>query len=590
MDIMKRKRLDGVVGYAREHWRRLSLYGSGTLIGLLVAVQVALPWENLPLYTTIDGRDVGGLSKSDAVKQLNEAYKNLPVKLYFGSNTTPYKQPHTTDLGIAVDTTAQVEAKMYPFWLRLVPTSLWWAHTVTGSASPSYTRDADKAKEYVKRELGKSCNITPQNASVEYKDKKLQVVPAVDGGSCDLGDVEKAIEAVSPRLNGTGLRVAMDEKPAKIHDKAAVDLIDDLTEKTKDVSIKADDATVDIPQETLLSWLDFDASGDSIKPSINLKRASDFFDKKLVPKVAIAAGVTKVTTMDFSEISRSNGATGRTLDSGATVELLNKWLKDDGVELVSKTKEVPPAVQYTRKYSPTDKGLSALIAHFAESHSGSFGVSLIEITGSKHRHAAYQDTKQFRTASTYKLFVAYSTIKRIERTNKPWHWSDKITAGGVTKTIESCVEVMIVVSDNACGEALLDKIGFREITDDIQHDIGLSHSSFMGQYIMTTAGDLTTFVGELYAGHLMNSSNTKKLIGYMKRNVYRQGIPAGAKGTVADKVGFLPDPNDGIWYYNDAAIVYGPTGTYALSIMTKGSSWATIAELTRQIEALRAKS
>jgi hypothetical protein len=33
--------------------------------------------------------------------------------------------------------------------------------------------------------------------------------------------------------------------------------------------------------------------------------------------------------------------------------------------------------------------------------------------------------------------------------------------------------------------------------------------------------------------------------------------------------------------------VYSPSGTYVLSVMTDGSSWGTIAELTRQIESWR---
>jgi beta-lactamase class A len=63
--------------------------------------------------------------------------------------------------------------------------------------------------------------------------------------------------------------------------------------------------------------------------------------------------------------------------------------------------------------------------------------------------------------------------------------------------------------------------------------------------------------------------------------VYRQGIPAGASGAVADKVGFI----DALLH--DSAIVYSPSGTYVLAIMTDGSSWANIAQLTREIEALR---
>ena len=79
----------------------------------------------------------------------------------------------------------------------------------------------------------------------------------------------------------------------------------------------------------------------------------------------------------------------------------------------------------------------------------------------------------------------------------------------------------------------------------------------------------------------LNQSSQNRLIDALKRNEFRQGVPAGATGQVADKVGFL----NGLLH--DAAIVYSPSGTYALSVMTDGSSWAKIAELTREIEKLR---
>lgn len=60
----------------------------------------------------------------------------------------------------------------------------------------------------------------------------------------------------------------------------------------------------------------------------------------------------------------------------------------------------------------------------------------------------------------------------------------------------------------------------------------------------------------------------------MKRQIYRSGIPAGSHGAaVADKVGFL----DG--YLHDAGIVYSPKATYALVIMSSGSSWSNISDL-----------
>ena len=98
----------------------------------------------------------------------------------------------------------------------------------------------------------------------------------------------------------------------------------------------------------------------------------------------------------------------------------------------------------------------------------------------------------------------------------------------------------------------------------------------------TTPNDLAQFTAMLESRQLpISRASQDKLINAMRRNVYRQGIPAGSKGPVADKVGFL----DALLH--DAAIVYSPSGTYALAIMTDGSSWAEIAALTRKIEELR---
>ena len=237
---------------------------------------------------------------------------------------------------------------------------------------------------------------------------------------------------------------------------------------------------------------------------------------------------------------------------------------------------VQPKIEYSRSYSPTDTGLSALLQQYAESHPGTYGVSLVELSGQRRR-AAYQDTKQFRTASTYKLFVAYSTLKRVE--SGVWKWSDAVSGG---RNLEKCFDDMIVKSDNPCAEALLTKIGFRAITDEMK-SIGLTGTSFLGDIPLTTAGDLSTFNASLESGQLLSADSRTRLLGAMKRNIYRQGIPAGTSSQVADKVGFL----DGLLH--DAAIIYTPSGPAVLSIMTDGSSWATIADLTKQIEALRAR-
>jgi beta-lactamase class A len=86
----------------------------------------------------------------------------------------------------------------------------------------------------------------------------------------------------------------------------------------------------------------------------------------------------------------------------------------------------------------------------------------------------------------------------------------------------------------------------------------------------TTATDIANLLMQLYNGQLINNpEHTNQLMGYMKSQTYRSGIPAGVPGTaVANKVGFNP----GIW--NDAAIVYGPKSTYVLVVLSNSGSSA----------------
>ncbi len=573
------KRLHEAVkgGYLRQHWRRLGLCSGGAVIGVLIIVQLVLPWDNLPLYATIDGVSVGGKSSAAATKLLNDAYKNRSISLYFGNSPKPYRQPKPADIGLSVDTKPQVTAAMYPLWLRLIPTSLWWAHAVTSPAAPNYKHDTAKVKAYVKKELGKSCNIIAKNATLKYQDKKLQIVPAIDGGTCKLDDVQNLLAKAAPRLQDASLHVPMKQHPAKIHDAAAKKVADKLLAKTKDVSIKAGDDVVDVPQDTLLGWLDFAAPDSGIVATINPDRSQDFFAKHLSPNVTVKAGTSHITTRDFTVTSQTNGAVGQVLDVTTLITQLNAWLGGGSMPDKVPVKPVSPTPVYTRTYTQTDTGLAALLTQFAQSHSGTFGISYAELSGA-HRHAGYNDTRIFETASTYKLFVAYGTLKRID--DGRWHWSDQIQGG---RDLTTCFNDMIRLSDNACAEALLKKIGYSELTNEI-HAIGLSRSSFMHGYIQSTPADEAAFLGMLQSGQLLSPGSTSTFITAMKGNVYRRGIPAGANGTVADKVGFL------YALLHDASIVYSPSGTYILVIMTDHSSWGTIAELTRAIEQWRAAS
>lgn len=566
--------------WVQVHKRQLA-FGAGGFLILVILGQIFYPSSRLLPFTHVDNIAVGGWDKKDVVHELDKRYQETKVGVYFGKAAISYRSPTPSDLKLQIHHEARIDAMQYPWYLRLLPGSILWANwLVKPEDEPKYTANTAAVASYVARELGESCQVKPVNASFKAKGGKLELVPASDGGTCDISTVTAKLTSAKVAITKEN-RVTIPVKVIKpmISDSSAKTLIKQLNTKLSDgVPITAGAKALTIPAGELFGWIDPVESDGKLSFTFNASRAAAYLNQQVAPAVTVKPGVSKVTTHDFVETARQDGSPGQAFDIEATLQQLKEYAEAKRKTVSAATKPVAPTVQYTRSYSPTDVGLSALLKHYAEAHPGTYGISLIELSGQRRR-AAYQDTKQFTTASTYKLFVAYSTLKRIEE--GAWHWSDQMQGG---RNLDVCFDDMIVKSDNACAEAILQKIGFKAITSEIQA-LGLGSTTFLkGDTPLTTAGDLSTFNAMLQSGQLLSQQVSRdKLLNAMKRNIYRQGIPAGTSSQVADKVGFL----NGL--FHDAAIVYGPSGPYVLTIMSDRSNWATIADLTRQIEVLRSQ-
>lgn len=554
----------------RAGWKKISIITGASLVALLVLIQVLYPWGNFAPNARIDGIAVGGKNQSEAAQMLNKAYAEHKVAIYMGSGKKPVVSPKFSDMDVRVDNAARLKDAGYAWYLRLVPTSLFWAGP--GNVTKPVAQFGDKFTGYVETKLMKDCKQPPVGATLKASGTTLTVVPAVTGGTCEQDDVLASIKKVQPTISEpSSVRVVRKEQAPSISDTVAKDTAKTLNERLKNgVMISVMGGPVQASASDVISWLDFSAKDGAIVATVNGDRAGEWLNKNIASKVAIAPGVSYIKTVDFTELSRVNGSEGRAIDIGATTASIQYVVNGEAMAATASTKSVAPSEQYTRTYSSSDAGLTALLTNYAKDHSGTFGVSLIELDGKKRR-ASYEGDKQFVTASTYKLFVAYSLLKQIDAGKRDWDSN------------AACFNKMISYSDNPCSESFLNSLGLKNVTNDIQA-IGLKNSTFMksgGPY--TTANDLALLLGMIATGQNFSSTNQQRLVAAMKANVYRKGVPAGAAGTVADKVGFLNA------LLHDAAIVYGPHGTYVLAVMTDGSSWATIADLTKQIDTLRAQ-
>lgn len=197
----------------------------------------------------------------------------------------------------------------------------------------------------------------------------------------------------------------------------------------------------------------------------------------------------------------------------------------------------------------------------------SAGAGIIVVNLSNGARAEINGSKQFVSASLYKLFVAYVTLSDID--NGKLSLND--TTKGMGVSVESCLDKMITVSDNPCGEALGGMYGWRAL-DTRLADEGYANT-ILNNYIKnsttltyqkTTAEDVTLLLTRLYDGTLLSKESTTIFLDLLKAQEVNNRLPTGLPdGTViAHKTGDL----DG--YMHDAGIIYGPNGDYLVTMLT----------------------
>lgn len=557
--------------------KRIILSVFAVLVVPIVLVQLFYPTDVLLPNMTVGSVPLGGISKHEATARLDAAYDSAKVPVYFTDSNEVVVEPKLGDLGITTDNQVRVDAYDYPFVWRLVPSSLFWYQALVRDGEPEATNDEAALATYVVNRFGETCEFEPINGTIISHNGRLELVEASRGGSCDGNELTEKLKRVTAQLNPEKITVSGTSTAPEISTKDAKAEYDRLVAQLGEgILLKYEDTTERIDAATVTPWIEYSVQEGKLALGINSLEATKWLEDTYNEKVTFEPGITVVTTHDFKEVSRETGKKGQSLNTAATIEEIIKDLKGEADTATLVINTVEPTMTYKRSYSSTDNGLSAVMKNYADTHPGTYGVKLIELSGER-RNAEYHSTQQYTTASTYKLFVAYSTLLRIERGE--WQWTDQISGG---RDASQCFDEMIKFSNNECAVALLHKIGFKPITNDA-HAIGAKNTSFLGgNGIKSTAADEALLLSLVYSGQILSQESRDKWVAAMKANAFRQGIPKGVpNATVANKVGFLD-----AWLH-DASIVYSPKGDYVLVVLTENASWGNIAELARELESVR---
>ena len=556
--------LEAIAGWGSRH--RRALWVLVGILALVIGLQVLYPGDRALPFARLSGDAVSFSSHQDIARKLQAEYGKVTVTTKIRGNVTKTELPKT---GVVTDNDRILAGVSdYPWYLRILPFSSVIKGALTDQQVVTKT-DQTRFMLYAS-ERSKECEVAPKNAGVIVKDGQVQLDPAVDGQACPRESLRRQLTAQP--LTKSGITVAVQTtavKPVRSNDDVQPLLKEARAVADHKLTLVVAGKTYEVDKPTLASWLAFPEDPKTKAPTLGVNDdAVKAYLATIQKDVYVAPGVTVITTHDGIETGRVTGRSGQGIDMTATTDAIHKQvLAGDGAVTAALT-AIPPTLSYNRSYSKTPEGLQALVNDLVKDKDMAISVRKL---GDNGVHA--NGDKQYHPASTYKLFVAYSVLKRVDDGRMSL---GQTTSGG--QTLAQCLDNMIVNSDNACAEWFGATISWNTITGEARA-LGASRTTLSRPFVSTT-NDQALFLQKLESNQLgLTEASRARLLDAMKRQVYRKGIPAGVGVPVADKVGFLEG------YLHDSAIVYSPKGVYVLVIYSNGSSWGAIADAARQIHA-----
>lgn len=542
---------------------------------VMVIVQLLYPNDRAVPFARLSGEMVGYGNRDAIVLRAQTQFQKSQIVLRAGQKvvtTSPSAAGAQVDSDKLADSLTN-----YPLWQRLIPFSLLAKWPYVNYQEAYY--DGDVLRSFA--------TASAPKLSSDAESARLKIAP---NGTITVSDAVAGVR-VTPEM----IIDQLPKDPLLVSGASVVQIRGDVRAATRiskdfdSVRVQAEQAVgkslvlrfeqkqYPIDRATLVSWLVVREDTDSATPP-RLELDTDAFTRSLATitdELTVPAKNTLVDVQNGKERSRTMGTPGRTVDTTRLADTVRQVLfesKPDGIVVIP-TVVVAPTVQYSNGFTATREGLQAYVDYMGRTKN--VRIMITQLDGEQWSASARADETTV-SGSTYKLYVSLLLFEKIAQGEIDWNTPILDT------NVSGCFERMTVASTNPCAEKFIALFGGREAINDFVHRKGFSQGTVFstGEAARTTAADLNKFMTGLNDGTLVGGADRERLLSSLSRHPYRYGIPTGSKGKVFDKVGFLWD------YVNDTAIVRHPRGTYITTIMTKGESYARIAEITREVERL----
>lgn len=573
--LRRSKRARRLVAGITLHRKKI-IITAGILIGIVVLAQLLYPGSRTLPFARIGGEPAGRQSKQEVALALSQSFQDYTLVYEAGDKQL---ERRAKDLGATVRSDEMLnDALDYPLIYRLIPFSIVWYRTMPSDFNVDWSESVlDEASDEVADEL----SYKPIDASIAIKPSgETTVTEASKGLLVSSDEILRQTRSAALHIAADSRTIQLDaeliEPAVKDDDVRTIkQTVESILDTTLEIAIE-DRAVVRPTKSDMAKWISVAKTKEGMVKLEADTSAINSYIAGLTNEYGTKPTQTVVTLVDGVETTRTPGKTGKGINSSELGDKLARLITQpstaDGQLVTAQFAPIPSPIKRNATYTSSLAGLRAYAADLARD--GNIKISVRQLGGNGWS-AGGGEWDSVVAASTYKPYVFLRVFDDIDQGKIDW--DDKID--GVT--YEKCLEDTIVISANECPMALIEKYDKFKLTSYLR---GKGFSSGTGftfkEATQTTAGDLTKLMAGIEQSTLAKKNNRERLLSAMNRQIYRQGIPAGTSASVYNKVGFLWD------YLNDAAIVRHPQGTYVLAVMTKGESWAKIAEITRKVESI----
>ena len=241
---------------------------------------------------------------------------------------------------------------------------------------------------------------------------------------------------------------------------------------------------------------------------------------------------------------------------------------DDAQQALSETEDTT-----TEKVQVSERQvlLEQTINDFSDQYGSDIGIYVADMAD--NIKVGDNDSRQFISASLYKLFVAYLVLDQVD--------TGELELGtivaGADVTVEYCLGIMITISDNTCGVALGNLIGWQVIDQRLQYEgyanTTLNNYDETGALIsdkLTAPVDVARLLKQLYKGDLLSPQSTELFMSLLQSQELNYALPTGLDKDIlfAHKTGILDTVSHDVGF-----ITYGDQ-VLLVVMMTDGWSYA----------------